>query len=180
MRREGFGADEVTDLLFLNFKEIDYISHVWSMNSPEMGDAVEYQDDALERMVAFLNEQVGEGEWAMLITADHSSMPDPAVSGGFQISTGGVGSRIQDEFDLDDDATRVVDLVQPSAVFLNEEELAEHDATVEDVARFVMTLTKAQVGGDGTTPPPGDEDEIAFPVVFPSSIMPDLPCLGGA
>ena len=37
MTREGFGADDVPDLLYLNFKEIDFVSHVWSMNSP--GDA---------------------------------------------------------------------------------------------------------------------------------------------
>ena len=44
IRREGFGADDVPDLLYLNFKEIDYVSHVWSMNSPEMLDAVVAQD----------------------------------------------------------------------------------------------------------------------------------------
>ena len=38
--REGFGQDDVPDLLYANFKEIDYISHIWSMNSPEMDDAV--------------------------------------------------------------------------------------------------------------------------------------------
>ena len=42
------------DLFYVNFKEIDYISHVWSMNSPEMGDAVEYQDDALKDFVDLL------------------------------------------------------------------------------------------------------------------------------
>ena len=175
--REGFGQDDVTDLLFLNFKEIDYISHVWSMNSPEMADAVEWQDAALERLVTFLDDTVGKGEWAMVLTADHGAMPDPAVSGGFQISTGAVGSRIQDRFDLDDDETRVVDLVQPSQVFLNEDELAEHGATVDEVARYVMSLTKRQVGGEGVHPPVGTEDEIAFRLVLPSTILPDLPCL---
>ncbi len=34
--REGFGADETPDLLFVNYKMIDYISHVWTVNSPEM------------------------------------------------------------------------------------------------------------------------------------------------
>jgi hypothetical protein len=175
--REGFGQDDVTDLLYLNFKEIDYISHVWSMNSPEMADAVEWQDAALERLVTFLDDTVGKGEWAMVLTADHGAMPDPAVSGGFQISTGAVGSRIQDRFDLDDDETRVVDLVQPSQVFLNEDELAEHGATVDEVARYVMSLTKRQVGGEGVHPPVGTEDEIAFRLVLPSTMLPDLPCL---
>ena len=34
------------------------------------------------------DQQVGKGEWAMVLTADHASMPDPAVTGGYQISTG--------------------------------------------------------------------------------------------
>ena len=35
--REGFGQDDMPDLLYANFKEIDYISHIWSMNSPGDG-----------------------------------------------------------------------------------------------------------------------------------------------
>jgi hypothetical protein len=177
IEREGFGQDDVTDLLYLNFKEIDYISHVWSMNSPEMADAVEWQDAALERLVTFLDERVGRGEWAMVLTADHGAMPDPAASGGYQISTGAVGSRIQDRFDDDDDETRVVDLVQPSQAFLNEAEMAEHGVSVDDVARYVMSLTKQQVGGEGITPPPGTEHDPAFRLVLPSSMLPSLPCL---
>ncbi len=44
IQHEGFGKDDMPDLLYLNFKEIDYVSHVWSMNSLEMRDAVEAQD----------------------------------------------------------------------------------------------------------------------------------------
>jgi len=175
--REGFGADEVPDLLALNFKEIDYISHVWSMNSPEMGDAVEYQDDALERFVSFLDETVGEGEWVMAITADHAAMPDPAVSGGYQISTGPIGSLVEARFDTDDDDVKVMDLVQPAQAFLNEDELADNGATVADVARFVQTLTQAQTAGGGVQPEPGREDEQVFQAVFPSALLPELPCL---
>ena len=41
IRREGFGADDTPDLLYVNYKMIDYISHVWTVNSPEMQDAVQ-------------------------------------------------------------------------------------------------------------------------------------------
>ena len=37
IQNEKFGKDDVPDLLYLNFKEIDYVSHVWSMNC--LGDA---------------------------------------------------------------------------------------------------------------------------------------------
>ena len=77
IKNEGFGADDTPDLLYLNFKEIDYVGHVWSMDSPEMTDAVKYQDEALKRFIPFLNQQVGNGNWAMVITADHAAMPNP-------------------------------------------------------------------------------------------------------
>ena len=64
IQNEKFGKDDVPDLLYLNFKEIDYVSHVWSMNSLEMRDAVVAQDLALKRFVSFLNGQVGKGNWA--------------------------------------------------------------------------------------------------------------------
>ncbi|MGH2589343.1 MAG: alkaline phosphatase family protein, partial [Actinomycetota bacterium] len=51
IEREGFGANDVPDLLFVNFKMIDYISHVWTVNSPEMRDAVRSQDEQLEVLV---------------------------------------------------------------------------------------------------------------------------------
>ena len=34
----------------------------------------------------------------MVLTADHASMPDPAVSGGFQISTGPMQTMINERF----------------------------------------------------------------------------------
>jgi hypothetical protein len=173
----GFGQDDVPDLFYANFKQIDYVSHVWSMNSPEMGDSVKYQDDALKAFVQYLNREVGEGEWAMVITADHAAMPDPAASGGYQISTGPIDAAIQERFDTDGDDVRVVSLVQPAQAFLNVAELEEQGHTVADVARFVQGLTKADTAGGGVTPPPGTENEPAFQAVFPSALMLDLPCL---
>ena len=105
IKHEGFGADGVPDLLFVNYKEIDYISHIWSMNSLEMRDAVVAQDAALKRSWTYLNHQVGAGQWAMLVTADHGSMISPKVSGGFQISSTPIAAGINSTFDHDGDAT---------------------------------------------------------------------------
>ena len=40
VEREGFGADEVPDLLFLNYKAIDTVGHLFSASGIEMSDAV--------------------------------------------------------------------------------------------------------------------------------------------
>jgi len=177
VKNEDFGKDDVPDLLYLNFKEIDYISHIWSLDSPEMQDAVVAQDAALKRLVAFLNRQVGKGEWVLALTADHASMPDPAVSGGYQISTGPMQTMINEKFDTDGDDTPIVDLMQPTQAFLNVEELKQNGYTVADVARYMMTFTQAQTAGGGVVPLPGQDNETVMEAAFPSAMMQDLPCL---
>jgi len=176
IRQEGFGADDVPDLLYLNFKEIDYVSHVWSMNSPEMLDAVVAQDQAMRDMVTFLDREVGRGEWAMVLTADHGSMPDPAASGGFQISTGPMQEMINERFGRAG-GPEIVELMQPTQAFLNLEELEANGDTIEDVARYMATFTQAQTVGAGVVPNPGQDDDIVMSAVFPSALMQDLPCL---
>jgi len=177
IKNEGFGKDAMPDLLYLNFKEIDYISHVWSMNSPEMQDAVVAQDLALKRLVAYLNKQVGKGQWVLALTADHGAMPDPAVSGGYQISTGPMQSMINEKFDTDGDNIPIVDLMQPTQAFLNVDELKQNGYTVADVARYMMTFTQAQTAGGGIVPLPGQDNVTVMQAAFPSDMMPDLPCL---
>jgi len=177
VKREGFGADSTPDLLFANFKEIDYISHIWSMNSLEMKDAVVYQDEALRHMVAFLNAQVGKGNWVMVLTADHGAMISPSVSGAFNISAGAVAGQINAHFDHNGDSTHVVDLVQPTQIFLNEQELRQNGGTDADVARFLMTLTENETKNYGVTVNPAHANDLVFQAAFPSALMDQLPCL---
>jgi hypothetical protein len=177
IEREGFGADEVPDLLFVNYKMIDYISHVWTVDSPEMQDAVRAQDEALRDLVMFLDEQVGKGEWALVLTADHGSIPDPRLSGAFQISATPIVNGINATFDTDGDDERLVDLVQPTQVFIDQAELRQNGHTLEDLARWVMDLTKADTAQPGVVVPPQDADDPVFQAAFPSALMGDLACL---
>jgi hypothetical protein len=177
IRREAFGRDGVTDLLFVNFKMIDYISHVWTVNSPEMQDAVREQDRQLEVLVDSLNETVGEGEWAFVLTADHGSIPDPAVSGAFQIATNPIVTGLNTIFDTNGDDVRLIDQFQQTQVFVNMDELERNGRTLEELSTWIMGLTKADTAQTGVVVPPEEADDRVFEAAFPSSIMQDLPCL---
>ena len=174
---EGFGDDDVPDLLYANFKEIDYISHVWTMNSPEMDDAVRAQDEALKDLVRFLDVEVGEGAWAMVLTADHGAIPDPKISGAFQVSTGPIGAGLTAAFDTDGDDVPVVELIQPTQVYVNEAELRQNGGTLEEMARWIMDRTKGDTAGIGVTVPADQQDDPVFAAAFPSGLMTDLSCL---
>ena len=174
---EGFGQDDVPDLLYANFKEIDYISHIWTMNSGEMDDAVRAQDAALKQLVTFLDQQVGKGQWAMVLTADHGAIPNPKVSGGFQISTTPIGAGLNAAFDTDGDDVPVVQLIQPTQIYVNLEELRQNGGTLEDMARWIMDRTKGNTAGTGVVVPADQQNDKVFEASFPSELMNHLSCL---
>ena len=177
IRREGFGADDTPDLLYVNYKMIDYISHVWTVNSPEMQDAVKGQDAALQTFVDFLNATVGRGQWAMVLTADHGSIPDPKVTGAFQIAATPIGAGINARFDTDGDETHIVQLIQPTQIFVNQAELRQNGHTLEEVSEWILGLTKGQTAQPGVSVPADQADDLVFQAAFPSKMMRHLPCL---
>jgi hypothetical protein len=181
IKREGFGADEVPDLLFINSKIIDHVGHVWSVNSPEMRDTLRWQDAGLREFIGSLNDEVGRGNWVLLVTADHGHQYDPNVSGAFQISPAALTSDVQDRFDTDGDGTSVVTAVRPSQTFLNLPELKQNGQTVEEIADFMLHYTKAQAALTTAAVPADQQNDEVFAAVFPTSIFQHpLPCLDEA
>jgi hypothetical protein len=171
--REGFGADDVPDLLYLNYKVIDMVGHIWSMNSAEMRDTVRTQDEYLPVLIDILNHRVGEGRWAMVMTSDHGSTPNPEVSGAFQISSGKLAQAINDTFGGPD--LPVVEQVKQTEIFIDEEQLAKGGATLGDVAEVVLSLTQDDLTSPGVSNVT-DPRAPVFEAAFPSEIIPSLPC----
>jgi hypothetical protein len=94
-----FGADAVTDLLYVNVKQADVAGHKWGLNSPEVRHNLEVMDDTLRDLVHTLNTAVGRGRWALMLTADHGQMLYPRQSGGFAISGSMLDGELNAEFD---------------------------------------------------------------------------------
>lgn len=177
IQREGFGKDDVPDLLSLNYKAIDVIGHMFSVNSIEMSDTLKVQDDALRVLVNFLNQTVGHGKWVMVLVADHGTQRLPSVSHAFVADINHFTQDIQREFDHDGDNTPLITKVRPTQVWLNPQELAENQVSLIDISQYIMSLTQAQTIRLGVTPDPATADETVFAAAFPSSLLGKLPCL---
>jgi Type I phosphodiesterase / nucleotide pyrophosphatase len=175
IEQEGFGADDVPDLLYVNYKLTDQIGHIYSLNSAEMKDSLEAQDAALPVLIRALNRNVGRGRWAMLITADHGSTPSPAVTGAFQISAELLHAAMQERFDPDGDDVEAIQQVKQTEVFIDRRELRQNGFTLEDVARFVMGIRQRDVPIEGLPIPAPDER--VFRAAFPAEMLTSLPCL---
>jgi Type I phosphodiesterase / nucleotide pyrophosphatase len=175
IEREGFGADDVPDLLYVNYKLTDQIGHIYSLNSPEEKDSLEAQDAVLPDLIRALNRHAGRGRWAMLITADHGSTPSPSLTGAFQISASLLHAAMQERFDPNGDDVEVVQQVKQTEVFIDERELRRNGFTLADVARFVMGLRQRDVPIEGLPMP--DPNARVFRAAFPAEMLDTVPCL---
>jgi hypothetical protein len=174
--REGFGDDDVPDLLFVNFKAIDHVSHIWSVNSPEMQDTLRWQDEDLGRFVRFMDDEVGRGRWALVLTADHGAQFDPAVSGAFQVTPGQLEQDLEAAFPSATDGS-VFQAVRTSQIYVDEGAMRASGHTFDDIATFVLDYTKEQGAPDPSAVPAGELDDRIFAAAIPIDLMDDLGCL---
>jgi hypothetical protein len=175
VRREGFGADRVPDLLYLNYKMIDSLGHQFSADGEELAQALRIQDADLPRFVDFLDEQIGRGEWVLMLTADHGMQRDPAVNGAFPIDIDRVVAAVEKAFD-GTEFRPVILKARPTQIWLDEEKLRHEDHTVAQVAAFVQRLTQAETAGPSGVQP-GKQGARVFDAVVPRSVIERLPCL---
>ncbi|HJR44513.1 MAG TPA: alkaline phosphatase family protein [Actinomycetota bacterium] len=171
---EGYGDDAITDLLFTNFKQIDRVGHYFNMASEEVRDALEETDAQIGELVSFLDEEVGEGAWAVVVTADHGQQPDAAAIDGYGIDPREVEADIRDEFGP------VVRAVWPTEVFLLDGQMEARGVTVEEIARFLGDYRLADntqrpdmlVAGAGRF---HSQDRL-FSMAIPAAMLPGLEC----
>ena len=77
LEHEGFGRDEVPDLLFIGLSAADYIGHRYGPYSHEIHDHFLRLDGYLGDFFEFLDEQVGPDAYVVALSADHGVLPVP-------------------------------------------------------------------------------------------------------
>jgi len=86
---EQLGKDEVMDFLSVSYSSTDLVGHAFGIRSKEIEDTYARMDLELERLFSFLDEEVGEDQYLVFLTADHGAgdnplyLQDKKVSGGF-------------------------------------------------------------------------------------------------
>jgi hypothetical protein len=172
---EPIGDDEVSGLLYLNFKAPDYAGHVYNMDDDRQAEVLASVDVEIGLLAGQLLERFGPGGVALLITADHGQCPTIDENGGVRIDP------IQLEQDLEREfGSSVFDLVQnvaPSEIYLSPKALADAGFTAEDVAAFLADYRYGENLGPYLRPGAVARDRLdakAFAAVLPTTFIADL------
>ena len=166
IKREGFGADDVPDLFYTNYKQPDEAGHNWNMLSPEVAETVRYSDAQLAKLVAYLNKQVGEEQWVMVVTADHGQQPDAEATRGWPISMTELVSDIAEHFKIPEDS------IEGTAAGMY---ILGQDVSFDELADFLIDyrIEDNLRGGTGEIPDQYDErmQEPIFEGAFPDDAI---------
>lgn len=85
---EQLGKGEVTDMLCVSYSQTDVIGHAWGTRGERTDEAYLELDKDIARLLKAFDEQVGEGNYLLFLTADHGGahnfkyMTDHQLNGG--------------------------------------------------------------------------------------------------
>lgn len=77
---ESLGDDNFTDFLAVSFSSTDYVGHGFGVRAIETEDTYLRLDKEIARLLEFLDENIGEKEYTLFLTADHGVADVPAYS----------------------------------------------------------------------------------------------------
>ncbi|MGH2774769.1 MAG: alkaline phosphatase family protein [Actinomycetota bacterium] len=170
--REAFGRDEIADLFYVNYKQLDRAGHIYNMVNEEVHSALSATDDQLGDLMEFMDERVGERRWVVAVTADHGQTPDAEGVGAWPINIDEVKEDAAEQFDM-----AVGDLFQAARVtgfWLDRAGLEEAGVEVDDVASWLIRYRiRDNVTPELEVPAQYEDrtDERLFEAAFPKSAM---------
>jgi hypothetical protein len=80
IEEEQLGKHSVPDLLIISFSSNDLIGHCWGPDSQEVLDVTLRSDLIIRDLLRFLDQNVGQGNYVVAMSADHGICPLPEVT----------------------------------------------------------------------------------------------------
>jgi hypothetical protein len=139
------GRDEVTDLVLLNIKSPDWVSHAYGPASGEMRDTLGELDRQLARALQILERKAGPGRSVVAISSDHG-MPDEPRGRSRRITIQEVVAALDKRFSPTG-ASIVAYFGDPAnaQIHLDATRVTELGFSMRDVARFLESRFFAAV-----------------------------------
>jgi hypothetical protein len=138
LEREAIGADDVTDLVFVNLKGPDYVGHAYGPASPEMKEELTELDRQVTRALDVLTRKAGEGRLVVAFAADHGMPGEPRPGGRHYMDE--ISASIDKRFSPS--GGTVVQYYGDAAnneIHLDTEKLRANGFSLKDVASFLMS-----------------------------------------
>lgn len=150
---ENLGNHKTTDFLAISFSSTDYVGHRFGPHSIEVEDTYLRLDRELADLFDYLDQKIGEGNYMVMLTADHAAVDVPqelvdrGLPGGYFDSGEAVGQLVDYLSEEYGDKEWIVDY-RNQQVYLNRELIREEDLSLrdmqDDAASFLRQFEKVK------------------------------------
>lgn len=144
---EQLGKDNITDFLAISYSSPDYIGHTFGPNAVEVQDNYLRLDLEIERLLKFLDIEIGKNNYLIFLTADHGAVHNPDYLKSQNIPAGFFNrSEFETqlkEFSVSTFSVDVIEKIQSNQVFLNKEALKTKNLKPEEVQQTLADFILA-------------------------------------
>ena len=142
VKAEALGKDEHTDFLTVSYSSTDYVGHNFGLNSVELQDMYLRLDLEIERLLSYLDENIGAGNYTLFLTSDHGAADVPSYLKDVHMPSGYVQKELFTPLYLAlNTKYGVSDLIKNisnNQIFLNQDQVKELQLNLEAVQNFVV------------------------------------------
>ena len=132
------GADEVTDLIFINMKGPDYTAHAHGPDSKEQEETLAELDRQIAAYLALIDKKAGAGRSVVAITADHGMPGEPKPGRRFYPED--IIPLIHKKFDPEGRIVQYYGDAAGNQLHLDTARIQSLGFTLKDVAAFLESL----------------------------------------
>ncbi len=138
VEESAVGADEVTDLVYVNMKGPDYTSHAYGPDSPELPVTLAELDRQMTEYLALIDKKAGPGRSVVVITADHGQPPEPPAGG--RVFLDDLIAQLNKKFDAEGKFINYYNDPANNQLHLDTARLQSLGFSLKDVAAFLEGL----------------------------------------
>jgi hypothetical protein len=132
------GADEITDLVFVNMKGPDYTSHAHGPDSAEQRETLAELDRQMAAYLALMDRKAGAGGHVTVITADHGMPGEPPAGGRLYLED--LVAQLNKRFDAEGKSINYYNDAANNQLHLDTARLRSLGFSLSDVASFLEGL----------------------------------------
>ena len=139
---EALGKDEYTDFLTVSYSSTDYVGHNFGLNSVELQDMYLRLDLEIERLLNYLDKNVGAGNYTLFLTSDHGAAEVPSYLKDVHMPSGYVQKEmftplykaLNTKYGVSD----LIINISNNQIFLNHEQIGSMQLNLEAVQKFIV------------------------------------------
>ncbi|TRZ44267.1 alkaline phosphatase PafA [Robertkochia solimangrovi] len=127
---EQLGADDITDFLAISFSSTDYVGHRFGVDAIETEDTYLRLDKQIERILTYLDTNIGKGNYTVFLTADHAAVHAPGYLRDLNLPAGyrsskPMATRLKDFLSKKYGTDKLIRNYSNYQLYFNNEELAK-------------------------------------------------------